>query len=128
VIGGGEINFVDDRGMIKGPQVTALHQKGLHFITAITKSQIETLLTQGVLQMTLFDAPLAEVEPRGATLYSTAAIRRAPRKSPRRGTPNIKPSATPRSRPIGIWRHIRANPSVHLKGLKNRAQKLRIHG
>ena len=59
--GGGEITFVGDRGMIKGPQIKALHEEGFHFITAITKPQIETLLTQGVLQMSLFDAPLAEV-------------------------------------------------------------------
>ncbi|MGH8654688.1 MAG: hypothetical protein ACREYE_22120 [Gammaproteobacteria bacterium] len=30
-----------------------------HYITAITKPQIETVLTHGTFQMTLFDAPLA---------------------------------------------------------------------
>jgi hypothetical protein len=59
--GGGEITFVGDRGMIKGPQIRALHEDGFHFITAITKPQIEALLTEGILQMSLFDAPLAEV-------------------------------------------------------------------
>jgi Transposase DDE domain len=59
--GGGEITFVGDRGMIKSPQIKALQEEGFHFITAITKPQIETLLTQSVLQMSLFDAPLAEV-------------------------------------------------------------------
>jgi hypothetical protein len=37
--------------MIKGPQIKALHEVGFHFITAITKPQIEALLTQGILQM-----------------------------------------------------------------------------
>ncbi len=34
---------------------------GLHYITAISKPQIETLLAAGTLQMELFDQPLGEV-------------------------------------------------------------------
>src|SRR2546422_4695841 len=55
------ITFVGDRGMIKGQQIEDLAQQGLHYITAITKPQIEKLLTQGTLQMDLFDQELAEV-------------------------------------------------------------------
>ena len=36
---------------------------GFHYITAITKPQIESLLRQGVIQMELFDEELAEVIP-----------------------------------------------------------------
>jgi len=64
--GGGAITFVGDRGMIKTPQITALGEKQFHYITAITKPQIEALLTQGTFQMTLFDEPLAEItSPQG---------------------------------------------------------------
>ena len=56
-----EITFVGDRGMIKGQQIEDLAQQGLHYITAITKPQIEKLLKQGTLQMDLFDQELAEV-------------------------------------------------------------------
>src|SRR6201997_725169 len=56
-----EIPFVGDRGMIKGQQIEDLAQQGLHYITAITKPQIEKLLTQGTLQLDLFDQELAEV-------------------------------------------------------------------
>ncbi len=55
------ITFVGDRGMIKGQQVEDLAQHGFHYITAITKPQIEKLLQQGTLQMDLFDQELAEV-------------------------------------------------------------------
>jgi hypothetical protein len=55
------ITFVGDRGMIKGQQIADLAQQGLHYITAITKPQIEKLLKQGTLQMDLFDQELAEV-------------------------------------------------------------------
>jgi transposase len=55
------ITFVGDRGMIKGQQIEALAQHGFHYITAITKPQIEKLLGTGTFQMELFDQELAEV-------------------------------------------------------------------
>ena len=59
--GGGEVTFVGDRGMIKSRQIEDLAGQGFHYITAITKPQIESLLTAGVLTMSLFDQELAEV-------------------------------------------------------------------
>jgi DDE family transposase len=56
-----EITFVGDRGMIKGQQIEDLVQQGCHYITAITKPQIEKLLRIGTFQMDLFDQELAEV-------------------------------------------------------------------
>ena len=56
-----EITFVGDRGMIKSQQVEDLAQQGFHYITAITKPQMEKLLRTGPLQMDLFDQELAEV-------------------------------------------------------------------
>src|SRR5512132_1832051 len=56
-----EITFVGDRGMIKGQQVEDLATQGFHYITAITKPQIEKLLRTGTFQMDLFDQELAEV-------------------------------------------------------------------
>jgi hypothetical protein len=55
------VTFVGDRGMIKMPQIESLPE-GFHFITAITKAQIHSLLAQGVIQIGLFDAELCEVE------------------------------------------------------------------
>ena len=55
------ITFVGDRGMLKGQQVEDLVQHGFHYITAITKPQIDKLLRTGTLQMDLFDQELAEV-------------------------------------------------------------------
>ena len=56
-----EITFVGDRGMIKGQQIADLVQQGCHYITAITKPQIEKLLRTGTFQLDLFDQELAEV-------------------------------------------------------------------
>lgn len=58
------VTFVGDRGMIKGTQIEAL-PKGFHYITAITKPQIEVLIKKGVIQMGLFDENLYEVENDG---------------------------------------------------------------
>ena len=43
--GGGNVTFVGDRGMIKGPQINLLgeQEEDFHYITAITKPQIEAL-------------------------------------------------------------------------------------
>lgn len=65
--GGGPVTFVGDRGMIKGPQIAALEAQGWHYITALTKPQIESLLKQGSLQMSLFDQALGEVELKDGT-------------------------------------------------------------
>lgn len=63
--GGERVTFVGDRGMIKSDQIKGLGEKNFHFITAITKPQIEKLLAEGVFQMELFDEPLAEVTSAG---------------------------------------------------------------
>src|SRR5467141_1627068 len=55
------ISFGGDRGMIKGQQIADLAKQGCHYITAITKPQIEKLLRTGTFQMDLFDQELAEV-------------------------------------------------------------------
>src|SRR5256885_112662 len=55
------ITFVGDRGMVKSQQIADLAKQGFHYITAITKPQIEKLLRTGTLQLDLFDQEVAEV-------------------------------------------------------------------
>ena len=73
--GGGEVTFVGDRGMIKSGQIEELKMQGFHYITAITKPQVESLLKAGVLQMSLFDQGLAEVQTNDGVRY---VLRRNP--------------------------------------------------
>jgi len=63
------VTFVGDRGMIKSGQIERLGEVGFHYITAITKPEIETLLKQGNVQMELFDSELAEVEAEDGLRY-----------------------------------------------------------
>jgi hypothetical protein len=58
------VTLVGDRGMIKTPQIKNLPE-GFHYITAITKPQIRSLLAKGVIQLDLFDRDIAEVAHRG---------------------------------------------------------------
>ena len=62
--GSEEVTFVGDRGMIKSQQIEQLASEpyGFHYITAITKPQIEKLLKENVIQMDLFEQELAEVK------------------------------------------------------------------
>ena len=71
------VTFVGDRGMIKSAQVEGLARVGFHYITAITKPQIEVLLNSGVLQMELFADELCEVEHEGRRYV----LRRNPRRA-----------------------------------------------
>lgn len=56
-----EVVLVGDRGMIKSKQMALLEDADLHYITAITKPQIRSLLKQNILQLELFDDELSEV-------------------------------------------------------------------
>jgi transposase len=56
-----DITFVGDRGMIKKGQITTLHQQGFHYITSITKPQIEKLLANEVIKTESFDVTICEI-------------------------------------------------------------------
>ena len=59
------VTFVGDRGMIKTAQVEELAEVGFHYITAITKPQIRSLIKKGVFQLELFDQQLCEIKDNG---------------------------------------------------------------
>ena len=63
-LGSQEVTFVGDRGMIKSTQIENLPE-GFHYITAITKPQIESLMKRGLIQFGLFDEKVCEVEEGG---------------------------------------------------------------
>ena len=60
-----EVTLVGDRGMIKTAQLEALTAEHFHYITAITKSQIKTLLKGGVIHIEQFTEQLCEIESDG---------------------------------------------------------------
>jgi hypothetical protein len=122
-----EITFVGDRGMIKGQQIEDLAQQGLHYITAITKPQIEKLLRTGTFQMDLFDQELAEVLTEEGIRY---VLRRNPvRAQEVRHTRHAKLAtlqAQVAKQNQYLTDHPRANAQGALQKLVARAEKLRI--
>jgi hypothetical protein len=58
------VTLVGDRGMLKGPQIDALPED-FRYITAITKPQIQKMLSEGVFQYELFTDRVCEVTASG---------------------------------------------------------------
>ena len=122
-----EITFVGDRGMIKSQQIEDLAQQGLHYITAITKPQIDKLLRTGTLQMDLFEQEVAEVLTDEGIRY---VLRRNPmRAQEMRDTRHAKLAtlqAQVAKQNQYLSDHPRANAQGALQKLVARAEKLRI--
>ena len=55
------VTLVGDRGMIRTDQKAVAQKAELHFVTALTKPQIQKLLADKVLQMELFEEKVHEV-------------------------------------------------------------------
>jgi transposase len=125
--GGGDITFVGDRGMLKSKQVEDINGQGFHYITAITKPQIETLLQTGTIELELFDDELAEVFPTEGLRY---VLRRNPvraeemahtRKSKLEA---LKAFVVKRNDYLKL--HPKAKTAVALAAVEQRAQSLKI--
>ncbi len=122
------VTFVGDRGMIKSGQMEELSQVGFHYITAITKPQIETLLAAGVLQMNLFDAAVCEIQQQG--------LRYVLRRNPQRAQ-ELAASRTDKQRRVEELRkdrneylagHRRAKVATAEKALRAKITQLKIQG
>src|SRR5262252_71589 len=122
-----DITFVGDRGMIKGQQIEDLARHGFHYITAITKPQIEKLLRTGVLQLDLFDQEVAEVLADEGLRY---VLRRNPvRAQEMRDTRHAKLAtlqAQVAKQNQYLTDHPRANAQGALQKLVTKAEKLRL--
>jgi len=121
------ITFVGDRGMLKGQQVEDLAQHGFHYITAITKPQIDKLLRTGIFQMELFEQELAEVLTDEGIRY---VLRRNPmRAQEMRDTRHAK-LATLQAQVAKQKHYLTAHPRANAQGALQkrvaRAEKLRI--
>lgn len=125
--GGGDVTFVGDRGMIKGPQIQDLADEGFHYITAITKPQIEALVRKEVLQLELFEERLAEVT-------TDEGVRYVLRRNPVRATEMAEARQDKRrmiERLVAkqnsyLAEHSRADVAVALRKVEQGIQRLRL--
>ncbi len=126
------VTFVGDRGMIKGPQIEQLQQykdHEFHYITAITKPQIEKLLKENRLQLSLFDQDLGEVQLAEGLRY---VLRRNPvraeeiQQSRADKYNTLLKFVTEQNR--YLTEHLRAKPSTARRKIESKSKQLKIDG
>ncbi|NUN22034.1 MAG: IS1634 family transposase [Candidatus Jettenia caeni] len=122
-----EVTIVGDRGMIKTMHIERLPE-GFHYITAITKPQIEALIKRGILQLELFEEKLCEVKDEG-TRY---ILRRNPTRAKemaetRRAKFQSIESYIERKNEY-LREHQRASVSKALEATQERLRRLRLEG
>jgi len=123
-----EVTLVGDRGMVKSTQIADLAEHHFHYITAITKPQIEKLIREGTFQLGLFEEKLYEVED-GSIRY---VLRRNPErvmeieKSRLSKLESVKRLA--REKSIYLQEHKRAKESVAVSKVVEKAKKCKIDG
>ncbi|MCP4302462.1 MAG: IS1634 family transposase, partial [Gammaproteobacteria bacterium] len=128
--GGEAVTLVGDRGMIKGPQIDALQAEDdeFHYITAITKPQIESLLTRGLFQLELFDEKVAEVHD------EEEEVRYVLRRNPQRAaemaaTREDKRGAVEKlvsEQNVYLVEHPRARVDVAVRRVEQKIEKVRL--
>jgi len=128
--GGGAVTLVGDRGMIKGPQIDALQAEDgeFHYITAITKPQIESLLTRGLFQLELFDVKVAEVHDQEEEVRyvlrrnpQRAAEMAATREGKRKAVKKLVSEQN-----VYLAEHPRARVDVAVRRVEQKIEKLRL--
>ncbi len=126
------VTFVGDRGMIKGPQIEQLQQYKdyeFHYITAITKPQIEKLLKEDRIQLSLFDQELGEIQLAEGLRY---VLRRNPVRAE-----EIQQSREEKYQTLFkfvaeqnryLTEHLRAKSSTARRKVESKSKKLKIDG
>jgi len=126
--GAQDVTFVGDRGMIKGPQIKDLGRENFHYITAITKPQIESLLKKNTFQMELFDDSVAEITSTEETVRYI--LRRNPRRAEElqanRQSKQASLEALLGDKNTYLEKRPKAQAAVALKDVQARAAKLKI--
>ncbi len=121
-----QVTFVGDRGMIKSAQISDLSEENYHYITALTKAQIETLLKNNVVQMHLFDQTVCEVQDKDIRyIYRRNPIRvQEIRESRQSKLEKVRELCSKKTR--YLVEHPRAKVSVAQPIVNEMARKLKI--
>jgi hypothetical protein len=120
------VTFVGDRGMIKSGQIEELSQVGFHYITAITKPQIETLLAGGLLQMELFAADVCEIQQEDVRYVLRRNPVRAEQLAASRADKQARVERLRQERNQYLEKHPRAKVATAERALRTKAAQLKI--
>ena len=120
------VTFVGDRGMIKSGQVEDLAQAGFHYITAITKPQIDALIEARLIQMELFTAEVCEVEREGVRYVLRRNPNRAAQLAASRADKQASVEKFLQDRNGYLEKHPRAKAATAEKALRAKIVQLKI--
>jgi transposase len=121
------VTFVGDRGMIKSGQVEELSQVGFHYITAITKPQIDTLIAARLIQMELFAAEVCEVQQEGVRYVLRRNPIRAEQLAACRADKQARVEQLQMDRSRYLAEHPRAKVATAEKAVRAKIARLKIH-
>jgi hypothetical protein len=122
-----QVTLIGDRGMLKSAQIEQLQDQNFHYITALTKPQMESLIKQDILQYDLFDDAIIEI--------TDNEIRYVLRRNPIRQQ-EIALNRESKLHDLQtllstqnayLQSHLRAQVDVALKKITAKAQQLGIH-
>ena len=121
-----QVTFVGDRGMIKQAQISALSAENYHYITALTKAQIQTLINNKVVQLPLFAQNICEAEHNGIRyIYRRNPLRTEEIRESRKSKVNkVRELCTKKT--AYLTEHPRAKTDVAQRAVNEMAGKLKI--
>ena len=112
--------------MIKSTSLSELSEHGFSYITAITKTQIETLLRQGVIEYGLFDTTLCEVEHDGVRYVYRRNPQRAEEINYTRESKKARIEKLLSDKNLYLAEHSRASVDKALKAVTSKAKALNV--
>jgi transposase len=123
---GVSITFVGDRGMIKSAQIEDAYNHNFHYITGISKPQLEKLVRDGVIEKSLFNLTLSEVTTDNIryVLKLNPVLKQSARKSRNERYEKLEKLLDTKNE--YLIEHKRAKVDIAAKNVLKYAQKLKI--
>ncbi|MBI5219983.1 MAG: IS1634 family transposase [Bacteroidia bacterium] len=121
-----KVVFVCDKGMIKSLQIESIQELQWYYLTSITKPQIKTLMTKEVIQLSMFDDKLNEIEYEGLRYI----LRRNPYRAEEIGN-NREERIQLVLKKISLQNtylkdHLKASPEVSLKKINGEIKRRKL--
>ncbi len=120
-----KVTFVGNRGMIKSTQIANLPED-FHYIRAITRPQINTLLKRGLIQIELFDENISEIEDDGIRYILHHNPRRAAEVADNRLSQRRNIEEFVEKNNLYLREHQRAKVSTAIRDVQGKIDKLKI--
>lgn len=121
-----DVTVVGDRGMLKQTQIELLNEERFHYITAITKPQIEKLVREGGVQMEMFEEKLCEVEHDRIRYILRRNPERVKELADTRESKLTKVKALLRKKNLYLTEHPRAKVEVAQRDMEEKVKELKI--